>query len=240
MNTYTPTETSANDPNIISAVNPVAQKYGVPTGIWEAVVQVESGGDPNAVGDNGTSYGLFQLHKGGQLGNLTEAQAFNPTTNAQAAMPSIAAALNQLRGDDPNTPAFWRIFAATSGHPGMNGNTSDPAVIDEGDRLYTAYEQMTGQSGGATTINTPTVTLSDPYGQITGGAENALLQPLINAVQSFFSGAGVKIGLFMLGILLLIIGLIVLFHKAAAAAASSAVNAAASAKNAPIPGGGAE
>ena len=31
--------------------------------LLDAIAQVESGGDPNAVGDNGAAVGLFQIHK---------------------------------------------------------------------------------------------------------------------------------------------------------------------------------
>lgn len=46
----------------------------------------ESGLDPQAVGDQGTSFGLFQLHRGGELGSLTPTEAFDPRTNAAVAL----------------------------------------------------------------------------------------------------------------------------------------------------------
>jgi cell wall-associated NlpC family hydrolase len=47
---------------------------------------IESGGNPRAVGDSGSSFGLFQLHKGGRLtaAGLTPEQAYDPYTNARA------------------------------------------------------------------------------------------------------------------------------------------------------------
>lgn len=47
---------------------------------------IESGGNPRAVGDNGSSFGLFQLHQGGRLtaAGLTPEQAYDPYTNASA------------------------------------------------------------------------------------------------------------------------------------------------------------
>lgn len=87
------------------APTPAAQQYGGPFQTWTlrdvwqvventanklgldprlAVAQMlqESGGNPYAIGDSGTSFGIFQLHRGGELGNLSPAQAFNPSVNA--------------------------------------------------------------------------------------------------------------------------------------------------------------
>lgn len=61
-------------------------KYGVPVDLAIATAWNESGLNPDAVGDNGTSFGLFQLHEGGELGSLTEVEAKNPLTNAETAL----------------------------------------------------------------------------------------------------------------------------------------------------------
>lgn len=47
--------------------------------------------NPRAVGDKGTSFGVFQLHRGGELGHLTPEQAFNVTTNANVALSRVRA-----------------------------------------------------------------------------------------------------------------------------------------------------
>ncbi|HET8842354.1 MAG TPA: GH25 family lysozyme, partial [Ktedonobacteraceae bacterium] len=51
---------------ILTQIQPVLDKYDVPLALVSAIIQVESNWDPRAVGDNGTSFGLFQLHIGGQ------------------------------------------------------------------------------------------------------------------------------------------------------------------------------
>lgn len=75
-----------------------AQQFGVDqttlTNISLATAQQESGLNPNAVGDNGTSFGLFQLHQGGELGSLTPQQAEDPLTNAMTAIQQIASVLH--------------------------------------------------------------------------------------------------------------------------------------------------
>ena len=68
-----------------------AQKQGVDPALALAIAYNESGFNKNAVGDNGTSYGVYQLHRGGELGSLTPSQAFDVTTNANVALSQVAA-----------------------------------------------------------------------------------------------------------------------------------------------------
>jgi len=77
----------------------VAQDKGVDPATAIASMLVESGGNNQAVGDGGTSFGLFQLHQGGELGNLTENQAFDAKTNADVALSQFAA--NEGKYSDP-------------------------------------------------------------------------------------------------------------------------------------------
>ena len=148
---------------IYKDVEPIAHAQSVPDSIWETVASVESGFNPTNIGDNGTSFGLFQLHQGGQLGNLTESQAMDPTTNAKTAMPSIASAWKALSSTfDGSSLSWWEQFAATSGHPAENGNTNDPAVIAEAQKLQTTYEG----SGDSTTSSSSTST-GNPLTDIT-------------------------------------------------------------------------
>jgi len=88
-------EPSASAKQNAAIVADVARKHGVPPELGIAMMLVESSGNNRAVGDNGTSFGLFQLHKGGMLtaAGLTPEQAFDPRTNADVAMRSLAARL---------------------------------------------------------------------------------------------------------------------------------------------------
>lgn len=63
-----------------------ATKYDVPNDLVYAVAWNESSLNPKAVGDNDSSFGLFQLHRGGELGNLSEDEAFNPLVNSETAL----------------------------------------------------------------------------------------------------------------------------------------------------------
>jgi len=69
----------------------VGKELGLSDGTLRAAVAsmlVESRGNPHAVGDRGTSFGLFQLHRGGELtaAHLTPQQAFDRETNARVAL----------------------------------------------------------------------------------------------------------------------------------------------------------
>jgi hypothetical protein len=86
---------------VIDAIVSVARQLGVDPVLALADSYVESGWNPRAVGDAGTSFGLFQLHRGGELGSLTEEQAFDPTTNAQRALSEFALVQKRSPGLDP-------------------------------------------------------------------------------------------------------------------------------------------
>lgn len=77
----------------VQVVKKVAKELGVDPVLAVAMMLVESGGNAKAVGDNGTSFGLFQLHKGGMLtsAGLTPEQAYNPETNARVSLKSLKA-----------------------------------------------------------------------------------------------------------------------------------------------------
>ena len=79
---------------IASTIAGVAKGFGVDPFLAIADAQQESGLNPRAKGDyeNGspTSFGAFQLHRGGELGALTPEQAYDPTTNAKVALSRFA------------------------------------------------------------------------------------------------------------------------------------------------------
>jgi soluble lytic murein transglycosylase-like protein len=75
--------------NVRTVVQEAKQK-GVDPVTAVATMLTESQGNNKAVGDNGSSFGLFQLHKGGELGNMSQQQAFDPKTNADTALTEMA------------------------------------------------------------------------------------------------------------------------------------------------------
>lgn len=130
----------ANAPNAI--VNQVKPYTSCPDPLWEGIVQYESNFNPVAVGDNGSSFGLFQLHIGGQAdaalayiqqttGNSGWAAVtyLQQHTDIQAkfGMPAINNAWNQLKDTyNPSDRDWWLKFCSISGHPG--GNPTDPTT----------------------------------------------------------------------------------------------------------------
>jgi hypothetical protein len=71
---------------LVATITTIAKSLGVDANLALATAITESGLNTYAVGDGGTSFGLFQLHQGGELGNLTSTQAFNPVTNVTTAL----------------------------------------------------------------------------------------------------------------------------------------------------------
>ena len=63
-------ELSNVSPAIIQTVTSVAEQEGVSPALALAIMMQESAGNPQAVGDGGTSFGLFQLHEGGDVLHL--------------------------------------------------------------------------------------------------------------------------------------------------------------------------
>lgn len=80
----------AASPEVVQAIVSRAQRYGIDPTLALATAMHESGLNPQAVGDNGTSFGLYQLHRGGELGNMTPDQAYIPDTNADTALSTMA------------------------------------------------------------------------------------------------------------------------------------------------------
>lgn len=120
---------------VVNTITSVAQQLGVDPNLALATAYKESGFNPTAVGDKGSSFGLFQLHRGGELGSLTQQQAFDPSTNARTALSVLA----NIRGI--GSPGD---VAAAAQRP------ADPAAYAKVVNGY--YAALTGGSVG--TINT--------------------------------------------------------------------------------------
>lgn len=74
-----------------SMLNRLGQKYNVPPMFLKAVMLIESGGRPDAVGDSGHSVGLFQLHDMGYGHGMGDLR-FDPEANADRAARGLAEA----------------------------------------------------------------------------------------------------------------------------------------------------
>lgn len=165
------TNNSAVPATIFNAVEPIAQQNGVPDAVWETIAQVESGFNPNALGDNGTSFGLFQLHMGGQFPSAYQNNPTaldDPALNAKYAMPDIAKAWHALSGTfDASNASWWQAFAAQSGHPG--GSPGETVTDNEAAKLQSNYSQFADG-----------ITPSNPLGSISAGETGGCIAPAWN------------------------------------------------------------
>lgn len=94
--TYVENMTARDNAKIVAAV---ARRKGVNPVLAVATMLIESGGDNKCVGDHGTSFGLFQLHKHGELGSMSPREAQNPWTNSDTALTVFAS--NSSKYSDP-------------------------------------------------------------------------------------------------------------------------------------------
>jgi len=184
-----------------TAVEPYAQQYGVPDKLWETVVQMESGNNPSAIGDYGTSFGLFQLHIGGQA-NAALQQGYstndllNPGINARFGLPAVSDAWNRLKSSFDDSVGWWTNFAAISGHPGSGANTA--SVASQLKSLYDAGGGGTQMSlDGTTSTYTPTsVTTPDT--------------PSLTSIPQTITNWGTAILFFVIAVVLVGIAIVIL------------------------------
>ncbi len=73
---------STTYPSVPTVVTQVAQYYSIPVCLALGMAWEESRWNANDVGDNNTSFGVYQLHVGGELGNIPVSLAYNPWINA--------------------------------------------------------------------------------------------------------------------------------------------------------------
>ena len=119
----------------------LAEAYSVPAAFLGALMMAESGGDPRAVGDEGASVGLFQLHERGMGAGLGELR-FDPELNAAVGARGLAVGWyeglrHDLRGEELVRFAYDYRFNPGGG-PGRQGD----AVYSQ----YRFYEALARRS----------------------------------------------------------------------------------------------
>lgn len=98
--------------SLLDVIVSVAKHYKIPPELALAIAQHESGFNTHAVGDNGTSFGLYQLHQGGELPAGKDAVwAADPKNNAMVALKVVA----QVYHRNPNLD--WGTIAALAQRP---------------------------------------------------------------------------------------------------------------------------
>lgn len=188
-------------------VEVVAANDGVPVNLADAIAQHESGYNPYARGDyqggQPTSFGLYQLHHGGELDSLPGsygqqiAAAYDPATNARVALSRVAAAYKANPTADPG------VIAATAQRPG------DPAGY------ASAIDTILNGSGSATPpIGIGSGTANAPTGVFGSGTTTYKLTPLGPSI-TIWSWPRITFAVF--GTLLVILGIYLTFRDSGSA-----------------------
>jgi hypothetical protein len=120
------------DDFIACVIRTEAQAQGCPEYIAMGIAMAESGFDPNAVGDNGCSIGLFQLNtcggQGSDYANNKDALK-DPKLNARIAIHPITVAAFEASAAGYQGEQWIRWVCAHSGHPG-NVALNDPRITN--------------------------------------------------------------------------------------------------------------
>ena len=140
-NPHTPVQSnSSTDPDQWDAMlNRLGQKHNVPPLFLKAVMLIESGGRPDAVGDGGHSVGLFQLHDQGYGHGMGDGR-FDPEANADRAARGLAEAWQA--GERAGYTGEFAVRAAYdySFNPGGG-------FAYQGDALVRQYNQLRVEQG---------------------------------------------------------------------------------------------
>ncbi|WP_067929641.1 transglycosylase SLT domain-containing protein [Alicyclobacillus shizuokensis] len=175
--------------SVTSIVSQVALANGLPPWVALDIMAVESGGNPNAVGDNGTSFGLFQLHKGGGQGDgYSVSQLLDPLTNAEIAIPPIARAYKEAVAQGLSGFQALVYTADHSGHPDDVGYM--PSSYESA--LYKAYESG-GTDNGSVTTGTALDTSLTGLEMLSADAPQASNDPL-TALDNALQFEGINLG----------------------------------------------
>jgi len=211
-----------------TATNPIeadiasaAAGYNVPAWIPIDIAQTESSLNPQALGDytNGkpTSFGLFQLHWGGQGTGYTEQQLFDPVLNSQIAMVPIANAYQMAVAQNLQGFGLLDFVATHSGHPGYAGPGNYPAAESALKRVYGSgvgqdYSGVTPTFGAASMQGSGLHPFFTDLQQMETFKGFNPVNPIGSVVQNG-SVLGFRFGLFFIGLILIIFGLVIVVGK---------------------------
>ena len=169
---------------IANTIIATAQQMGEQAGLSGSTLQTfidtalatayhESNFNPMAVGDNGTSFGLYQLHEGGELGSMAPQQAFDPITNIKTALQQFLAVYKA----DPaiaNDPGAWAVAAQ---RPNNAGNQYGGAI----DALF---QQIS--AGQIPKAGIPSGVAADIQYGITDPEAERFYSPIVSAWRKYF------------------------------------------------------
>ncbi|KEK23092.1 transglycosylase SLT domain-containing protein [Bacillus gaemokensis] len=126
-------------------IREVSKQYGIPEWIPLTIADHETKFNGKAVGDKGTSFGLFQLHRGGLApAQLSEENLKDAKMNATIAISNM---VNSYKKGVKKGLTNWDLLkyvANTSGWPGNLGGdwTDNNTKYNEGlERSYKSYKK---------------------------------------------------------------------------------------------------
>ncbi|MBC6315560.1 transglycosylase SLT domain-containing protein [Listeria grandensis] len=107
---------------IMDMIKETAKKHDIPAWIPLSIAETESKFDPKTVGDEGTSFGLFQLHRGGLAPEeLTEEELLKPEKNIEIAISNMTRAYDRAQKEGLEGIKMLTYIANTSGWPTQRG-----------------------------------------------------------------------------------------------------------------------
>lgn len=210
--TFTPSTGSGayTSSQIYNIIDTTASESGVDPTLALATAQQESGFNPYAVGDGGTSFGLYQLHQGGLLGSMPPSQATDPQANATKAIANIAGIHNAYPFiTDPGTIA---AMAQRPANPTAYAQAVDKRINDiQTKGLPTAQVFVpTNQGWGATTSPNQTNTKVPTGGNTSGSAAGGTSFNPFNPASWF--GYLERFVFMILGVIIIVMGIYMLFN----------------------------
>ena len=193
--------------DLYTRVKAIFDRYGVPSFVWYPIALAESGFNPDAIGDEGQSIGLFQVNLGTQGTGYTRDQLLNPEINAEVAAASIAAAYKAIAGTYSDELMAAEV-ARRSGHPGGSienpFNDMDLRIIN----IRNLGKQFVLGTLGARLEPGGPANPPSPEDVIPGIGGVQGIGDFLASVQSFFQNIDVAgVGLVIVGVLLLLIAL---------------------------------
>lgn len=115
----------------------LGQKYNVPPLFLKAVMLIESGGRPDAIGDGGHSVGLFQLHDQGYGHGMGDLR-YDPEANADRAARGLASSWHKITAAGYTGEYAVRAAYDDTFNPGGGFGHQGDALVRTYNRLLAA------------------------------------------------------------------------------------------------------
>ncbi|MBC2390282.1 transglycosylase SLT domain-containing protein [Listeria booriae] len=107
---------------MMTMITETAKKHDIPAWIPLSIAETESGFNPKTIGDQGSSFGLFQLHRGGLAPEeWNDDDLLDPAKNIEVAITNMTRAYERAQGKGLEGIQMLTYIANTSGWPTQRG-----------------------------------------------------------------------------------------------------------------------